>query len=138
MKHLYKSLLSGGPPVPPASPWSLWVRSILEERSRHTYSLTKECRVEKASGWMARMAFQLRSLQTESLREARAETHGECIVPILGLSRACSHILSTWSSEAQWPYPFEEGSYSCLVPNLAVATGMQPSCLGSRASGLPG
>jgi hypothetical protein len=32
-----------------------------------TYSLTRECRVEKASGWMDRMAFQLRSLQAESI-----------------------------------------------------------------------
>lgn len=34
---------------------------------RGTYSLTKERRVAKASGWMDRMAFQLRSLQAEGV-----------------------------------------------------------------------
>lgn len=49
-------------PPPPASPQSRLVSSIQEESDVGTYSLTRERRVTKASGWIVRMVFQLRSL----------------------------------------------------------------------------
>lgn len=51
-----------------------------------TYSLTRERRVEKASGWMDRMAFQLRSLWTESvIGEDGGMWRSHCSQPELSL-----------------------------------------------------
>ena len=75
-------------PTPTATPlgWALPTAGGTQEESR-THNLTRERRVEKASGWMDRMAFQLRSL-CERGRDERGHTHGGPVV--LALGRGCA------------------------------------------------
>ena len=81
-----------GPPVcvphPQATPlgWALPTAGSTQEESR-THSLTRERRVAKASGWMHRMAFQLRSLW-ERGRDERRHTHGGPVILALGCGAA--------------------------------------------------
>lgn len=78
-------------PTPTATPlgWALPTAGGTQEESR-THNLTRERRVEKASGWMDRMAFQLRSLW-ERRRDERGHTHRGPVVLALGCGCAgCS------------------------------------------------
>lgn len=81
-----------GPPVcvphPQATPlgWAFPTTGSTQEESR-THSLTRERRVAKASGWMDRMVFQLRSLW-ERGRDEREHTRGGPVILALGCGGA--------------------------------------------------
>lgn len=63
-----------GPPAPAGQPTGPRCSSTQEERAVDTHSLTRERRVAKASGWMDRMAFQLRSLRAEDVTGGYSDT----------------------------------------------------------------
>lgn len=95
-------------------------RSLPTGRAAGTYSLTRERRAAKASGWMDRMAFQLRSLRAERGWRGQGTRGGP--VPSLALPdlprvwaarkqcpaswgrRCCPAPAGAWK-QASWPWP---------------------------------